>query len=61
MLGIWIPDDSNPNAWEEFKASLPFGLLEWETSELSTSVDFLDLSISIGDDCRAISAHIRSQ
>ena len=24
MLGIWIPDDSNPNAWEEFKASLPF-------------------------------------
>ena len=52
MLGIWIPDDNNPNAWEEFKNSLPFGLLEWETSELSTSVDFLDLTISIGDDGR---------
>ena len=52
MLGIWIPDDNNPNAWEEFKNSLPFGLLEWETSELSTSVDFLDLTISIGSDRR---------
>ena len=28
IFGIWVPDDDNPNAWEEFKNDLPFGVLE---------------------------------
>ena len=29
MFGIWKPSD-DPNAWENFKEHLSFGILEWE-------------------------------
>ena len=47
IFGIWVPDDDNPKAWEEFKNDLPFGVLEWDVIERSRKVDFLDLTISI--------------
>ncbi|KAL7531484.1 hypothetical protein ACHAWF_003785 [Thalassiosira exigua] len=48
MFGIWIDDGSN--AWLNFKAETNnFGILSWEFEEPSTSVDFLDLTISIED------------
>ena len=52
IFGIWIPDDDNPKAWEEFKNDLPFGILEWDVVERSRKVDFLDLTISINADRR---------
>ncbi|KAL7533529.1 hypothetical protein ACHAWF_004530 [Thalassiosira exigua] len=48
MFGIWINDGSN--AWLIFKAKTnTFGIFNWELEEPSTSVDFLDLTISIED------------
>jgi hypothetical protein len=56
VLGIWIPPPHNDTAaattWSAFKASLTFGILEWETEDLAHSVNFLDLTISIGIDYR---------
>ena len=49
IFGIWVPS-SNPNAWEEFERDLPFGILQWDLGELTTTVNFLDLSISINAD-----------
>jgi len=47
MFGIWI-DNGNPTAWDNFKAETNnFGILTWEFEELATSVNFLDLTISI--------------
>ncbi|KAL7524739.1 hypothetical protein ACHAWF_001063, partial [Thalassiosira exigua] len=47
MFGIWL-DDGNPTRWQEFQRDVDdFGILTWEFEELSTSVDFLDLTISI--------------
>ena len=50
MFGIWVPNDGDPNAWDAFKMSLPYGILEWEASELTNKVNFLDLTISINED-----------
>ena len=49
MFGIWIPSD-DLNAWKNFKEHLPSGILEWEVEERTTSVNFLDLTISINKD-----------
>ena len=49
MFSIWTPSD-DPNAWENFKKNPRFGILEWEVEERKTSVDFLDLTISINKD-----------
>ena len=46
MFGIWIQSD-HPNAWKNFKEHLPFGILEREVEERTTSVNFLYLTISI--------------
>ena len=46
MFGIWKPSN-NPNTWKNFKEHLPFGILEWEVEERTTSANFLDLTISI--------------
>jgi hypothetical protein len=48
ILGIWLPDSDNESSWLDFKSSLnSFGSLKWVVTELSTSVNFLDLNISI--------------
>ncbi|KAL7552838.1 hypothetical protein ACHAWF_016084 [Thalassiosira exigua] len=48
MFGIWIGDGSH--AWLNFKAQTNnFEILTWEFEEPSTSVGFLDLTISIED------------
>jgi len=49
VIGIWIPNDENPNAWQELNADMNSDLfgLEWEVSRLTTKVDFMDLTISI--------------
>jgi hypothetical protein len=44
MIGIWIGTDER---FEEFKQALPFGKLKWDVSDLSHSVDFLDLTVTI--------------
>jgi hypothetical protein len=47
VLAIWIPPENRPiETWTAFKTDLSFGLLRWETEDLSTSVNFLDLTIS---------------
>ncbi|EJK68823.1 hypothetical protein THAOC_09967 [Thalassiosira oceanica] len=50
IFGIWT---GNAAAWESFKRDVnKFGILTWEIDEPSTSVDFLDLTISISPDGR---------
>ena len=52
IIGIWIGGDSQ--AWTQFQCDLSFGSLRWETSELTNSVAFLDLEISIDPDSRCL-------
>ena len=48
IFAIWIPDESNPNAWSKFKLDLQnYCKLKWDIDEPNTSVNFLDLTISI--------------
>ena len=47
MIGIWI-DGRNPHVRAEFvETANNFGILTWEFEEPSSSVDFLDLNITI--------------
>ena len=47
MVGIWV-DDGNPDSWDSFKRDTnTFGILTWEFEDLSSEVNFLDLTISI--------------
>jgi len=49
MVGIWL-DDGNPNSWKRFQQDTnTFGILTWEFEDLSSEVDFLDLTIRIED------------
>ena len=48
IILIWLSE--NAADWEAFKNDLGFGILTWAASELSSSVDFLDMTISIVDD-----------
>ncbi len=46
MIGIWLDDGSD--AWQQFQADTnDFGILTWEFEDLSSSVNFLDLTITI--------------
>jgi hypothetical protein len=48
IFGIWIDDSRFPNRWNEFKNDLnSYCKLDWNTEELSHSVNFLDLTIEI--------------
>ena len=50
IFGIWI--DNNTNDIQEFEnlnEDLPFEILTWKTTSLSTTSDFLDLTISVDD------------
>ena len=45
IFGIWTGDKA---AWQAFKADINnFGILTWDINEPSTSVDFLDLTITV--------------
>ena len=49
-LGIWIPhSDNNMDniLWNQFLQDTTFGKLQWEATTRTTSIDFLDLTISI--------------
>ena len=49
IFGVWVGEDVE--RWEHYKENLNDfrpGKLEWETSPLLDSVDFLDLTINIG-------------
>ena len=49
IIGIWLLDESS--AWEDFQADVnDFGILTWEIEELSKSVNFLDLTLTIVGD-----------
>ena len=51
MLGVFvIHTETDLEIWESFKHDLPFGQLRWTQSSLSTSVDFLDLTITLRKD-----------
>ena len=46
IYGIWT--GNHTDEWSSYKEDLNnFGILTWEVSDLSTSVDFLDLTLSI--------------
>jgi hypothetical protein len=49
LIGIWIARDPSIT-WEGFSASLnSFGLLRWDIDEPSSSINYLDLTITIKD------------
>jgi hypothetical protein len=51
IFGVWVEDSRYPDRWEEFKQDLNnYCKLDWNTEELSTSVNFLDLTIEIDKD-----------
>lgn len=48
MIIVWLDDSPSDDTWNNFKEDTNnFGILTWEFEELSLSVDFLDLTISI--------------
>jgi hypothetical protein len=48
IFGIWKPDSNNPNRFKEFKNNLnSYCKLDWNTEDLSDTIDFLDLTISL--------------
>jgi hypothetical protein len=48
IFGVWMDDPNNPNSWNEFKQDLNRQCkLEWNTEDLDTTVNFLNLTISI--------------
>ena len=48
IFGIRFPSANQPNAWDNFKNKTNnFGILKWEFEEPASSVNFLDLTISI--------------
>ena len=48
IFGVWIDDPEKPDAWEYFKRDLNSACkLDWSTTSLRTSVDFLDITISL--------------
>ena len=50
-FSIWTTSEE-PNAWKVFKENPLFGILGWEVEENTTSVIFLDLTISINKDLK---------
>ena len=49
VIGIWIPNPSGRD-FNDLIHSMNVGCLEWEFTDLSTSVDFMDMTISIVDE-----------
>jgi hypothetical protein len=56
IFGIWKTNPAKPNEWENFKSDLnSYCKLKWNTEELSNSVTFLDLTISLDSKGKTIS------
>jgi hypothetical protein len=50
VLGIFIMDEdeeTDKRNWSEFQQAMPFGSLKWEFSERTTTVNFLDLTLTL--------------
>jgi hypothetical protein len=50
VFGLWITDDdasTDERNWTEFQDAMPFGKLTWEFSQRTTSVNFLDLTLTL--------------
>lgn len=50
VIGIWLPDNdkSTDNVnWNNFKNNAPFGVLQWEFTSRTTSINFLDVQFTI--------------
>merc|ERR1711884_787583 len=47
VIGIWI--SSNDNAWNRFQCKMNESYLEWEFSNFSNRVDFMDMTITLVD------------
>jgi hypothetical protein len=50
VLGVWIMDDdlaTDNRNWTKFQEAMPFGKLTWEFSQRTTSVNFLDLTLTL--------------
>lgn len=46
IFGIWVDNPEHPSAWEEFKTDLNnYCKLDWNTEELASQVNFLDLTL----------------
>jgi hypothetical protein len=44
VIGMWVGSDQD---FEEYAKDLPFGILTWDVSKLSQSVNFLDMTCTI--------------
>jgi hypothetical protein len=52
VFGIWVPDtniDDDNLAWNLFQNAVSFGSLRWEFTSRNTSLDFMDLNVTIVD------------
>ena len=49
VIGIWLDTENSAMEWDRFKEDIndPRFELQWEISELSNTVDYMDLTISI--------------
>ena len=65
IFGIWLVDPhpaTHAAEWEEFKADLNgWNGMNWDTEKLSTSVNFMDLTISIKDGRLVTTLYEKSQ
>ena len=53
IFGVWINDPLNITAWEDFNSDINnYTSLRWNTEPLSTTVNFLDVTLTIGADGR---------
>jgi hypothetical protein len=48
VLGIWVPKTTNDNErWLLFQQQMTFGKLQWTVSKRQTSVNFLDMTLTL--------------
>ena len=50
VFGIWLRQPGDEATWNAFKELMNASKLEWDFTERARSVDFLDLTIRIGND-----------
>jgi hypothetical protein len=64
IFGIWVPKNV-PYSLQDFEifkvTTSNFGILKWEFKELFTSVNFLDLTISIENDKKTLQKRTKNQ